>query len=82
MGKQTYIIHTSGGGKTDFYRVSCKKVETCLKYLKGWRDQAKEKGWNYLYKDLLSDDSTYKIISTPDGYHEKDLVASGFISEL
>lgn len=82
MAKQTYLIRTFGGGKSDFYRVSCKQVKTCLQYLKGWREQAKEKGLVFLYPDLLSNDASYKVIATPDGYNETETVASGLISEL
>ena len=82
MEKQTYIIYTSGGGCSDFHRVSCKRVETCLKYIKNWKIQAKEKGWDYLFKDLLSDDARYKIVATPDGYNQTEIVATGLVSEL
>lgn len=82
MVKQTYLIKTFGGGKYDFYRVSCKKVDTCIKYLKSWHEQARERNLFYLYPDLLSDGATYKIISTPDGYNEKDVVSEGLIIDL
>ena len=80
--KQTYIIKTYGGGKYDFNRVGCKSVNTCIKYLKSWYTQAKEKGLTYLYPDLLAEGATYKIISTPDGYNEKDVVSEGLIIDL
>lgn len=80
--KQTYIIKTWGGGSFDFYRVSCKKVDTCIKYLKGWKQQAKEKGYTYIFRNLLADDAHYKIIATPDGYNETETVASGLMLDL
>lgn len=80
--KQTYIIKTYGGGKYDFQRVGCKKVDTCIKYLKSWYQQAKEQNLQSLYPDLLSDGATYKIISTPDGYNEKEVVSEGLIIDL
>lgn len=80
--KQTFIIKTFGGGKYDFHRVACKKLETCIKYLKSWKQQAKQKGYEFLYPDLLADDAHYKIISTPDGYHENEIVASGLMCDL
>ena len=80
--KQTYIIKTYGGGKYDFNRVGCKSVNTCIKYLKSWYTQAKEKGLTYLYPDLLAEGATYKIISTPDGYNEKEVVKEGIIIDL
>lgn len=66
----------------DFYRLSCKKLETALKYLAAWKAQAKEKGLNFLYRDLLQDGAQYMIMTTPDGYNEKDVVAAGYMSEL
>lgn len=80
--KQTYIIKTYGGGKYDFNRVGCKSVNTCIKYLKSWYTQAKEKGLTYLYPDLLAEGATYKIISTPDGYNEEEVVSEGVIIDL
>lgn len=66
----------------DFNRVGVKRVETALKYLKGWRDQARECGWNFLYGTLLRDDAHYEIIATPDGYHCGNVVASGMMKDL
>lgn len=80
--KQTYLIRTSGGGKQYFYRLSCKSVNTCVKYLKSWYVQAKENNFTYLFRDLLADGATYKIISTPDGYNEKEVVSEGLIIDL
>lgn len=80
--EQTYIIKTNGGGKRDFYRLGVKKASTAIKYLVGWYNQAKEKDMYYLYRDLLSLDSTYKLIETPDGYNEGSVIASGLIVEL
>ena len=80
--KQTYIIKTYGGGKYDFNRVGCKSVNTCIKYLKSWYKQAKEKGLTYLYPDLLAEGATYKNISTPDGYNEEEVVSEGVIIDL
>lgn len=80
--KQTFIIKTSGGGREDFHRVGCKRVETALKYLKGWRLQAIGKGWDKLFTDLTASDASYKIIATPDGYNLGEVVASGFTADL
>lgn len=67
---------------TDFNRVSVKLVKTALRYLKGWRKQAKERGWTTLFATLTRDDAHYEIIATPDGYHCEDVVASGMMKDL
>ena len=67
---------------TDFNRVGCKRVETALGYLRGWRDQANERGLQLLYRTLTRPDAHYEIIATPDGYHEGDVVASGMMKDL
>lgn len=64
----------------DFYRVGCKKLSTCRKYLKGWVEQAKK--WSNLYKkSLLADGATYAIEATPDGY-SGEIVEQGLIADL
>lgn len=80
--KQTFIIRTYGGGKKDFYRMDVKRVETCLKYIKKWAEQAKDRRMEYLYRDLLADDAHYTIVPTPDGYTELEPVASGLVADL
>ena len=67
---------------TDFNRVSVKKVETALRYLAGWRRQAKEQGFEVLYQTLIRDDAHYQIIATPDGYHCENVVAEGMMKDL
>ena len=66
----------------DFNRVSVKLVKTALRYLKGGRKQAKERGWTTLFATLTRDDAHYEIIATPDGYHCEDVVASGMMKDL
>lgn len=75
----------SNGDRTcdaDFHRVGCKRVETCKKYIKNWREQVIEKGWQSLFRSLAAEDGRYEIIATPDGYHEEGVVASGMIIDL
>lgn len=66
----------------DFNRVGCKRLQTALKYLKNWRKQAKERGWEYLYAVLIRDDARYEIRATPDGYHEEGVAAKGWMKEF
>ena len=66
----------------DFNRVSCKRLSTALRYLKGWRNQAREQGWEFLFSTLTRDDAHYEIISTPDGYNEDKVVAAGMMKDL
>ena len=66
----------------DFNRVGVKKVETALRYLKGWRDQAVEKGMQFLFGTLTRPDAHYEIIATPDGYNLGDVVAFGMMKDL
>lgn len=87
--KQTFIIElnkrnkiVNGQNVYDFFRVSCKKKETALKYLKGWKQQAIEKGFESLYKCFFCEDAYYEIIETPDGINEGDTVFSGFMKDL
>ena len=91
MAQQTFIIKFFSGAETyreairnnkphDFYRVGCKKIQTCHKYIKNWHEQAKS--WAYLYKGtLLHDYGRYEIEETPDGY-SGDVVERGFIRDL
>jgi len=67
---------------TDFNRVGVKKVETALRYLKSWKQQAVERGMEFLYRTLTRPDAHYEIIATPDGYHLGDVVASGMMKDL
>ncbi len=80
--KQTYIIKTYGGGTYDFYRVGCKSLNTCIKYLKSWYTQAQERNLGYLFPNLLADGATYKIIPTPDGCNESGIAQEGTIIDL
>ena len=78
--KQTYIIHINKGCKdSDFYRVTCKKLSTCKKYLQNWYIQGKRYG--NLYAGFYRDGATYEIEETPDGY-SGHIVASGLMSEF
>lgn len=78
--KQTYIIHINKGCKDrDFYRVSCKKLDTCKKYLKNWYEQGKKYG--NLYAEFYREGATYDIEETPDGY-SGTIVASGKMEEF
>ena len=70
--KQTFIIKTFGGGKYDFHRVACKKLETCMKYLKSWKQQAKQKDYEFLYPDLLADDAIFLLAELYE-YYMKDI---------
>ena len=85
MKKQTYLIETfdKHGKRYDFYRVGCKKVGTCLGYLKNWRDEAiKQSHWLVVYKEFADKESTYTITATPDGYNKTNVVATGKIFDL
>jgi hypothetical protein len=77
---------TDGSGNKvsehDFNRVGVKRKETALKYLAGWRQQAIQKGWIRTFATLCRDDARYEIIATPDGYHETEVVASGWMKDL
>ena len=66
----------------DFNRVSVKLVKTALRYLAGWRKQAKEHRWTTLFATLTRDDARYQIIATPDGYNETEVVAEGWMKDL
>lgn len=66
----------------DFSRVGVKKQETALSYLAGWKQQAIEKGLQFLYRTYCREDAQYEITSTPDGYNKKEVVASGFMKDL
>lgn len=91
MKKQTFILSVwcgsenyrdSEGLNRDFFRFSCKKVETVEKYLREYVTQAKEKGLEFLYPFLFAEDGRYMIENTPDGYNTESVVASGFIKNL
>lgn len=84
MKKQTYLIETFDkyGKRYDFHRVACKKVNTCISYIKNWRDEAIKTGWVALYKEFADKESTYTITATPDGYNKTEVVASGKIFDL
>lgn len=86
--KQTFIIHINPEvhfkenemKKWDFYRVGCKTIKTCRKYIKSWREQAEM--WRNLYKKtLLAEGATYAIESTPNGY-SGEIVEQGLIADL
>ena len=66
----------------DFNRVSVKQVKTALRYLKGWRDQALQRGWTTLFATLTRDDARYEIIATPNGYDGDEVVACGMMKDL
>lgn len=89
MAKQTYVVkHWYGADnyldaeKNDFNRVSCKRVSTALRYLAGWRRQAKELGLEKLYDTLCRDDAHYEIVATPNGWDGTEVVAKGMMKDL
>lgn len=84
MKKQTYLIETfdKHGKRYDFYRVACKKVSTCISYVKHWRDEAIKKDWLFLYKEFADKESIYTVTATPDGYNKTNIVATGKIFDL
>ena len=67
---------------TDFNRVGVKKVETALRYLKSWKQQAIERGMQSLFRTLTRQDARYEIVATPDGYNLGEVVASGMMKDL
>lgn len=97
MSKQTFIVScwcgastyrealrlscTDNNVKYGFYRLSCKKLSTALKYLKGWRQQAIDK-YSNLCQELTRDDAQYTIENTPDGINPEAIVAKGFTKDL
>lgn len=91
MKNQTFILsvwcgsenyRNAEGRNRDFFRFSCKKVETVERYLRGYVTQAKEKGLEFLYPFFFVEDGRYMIENTPDGYNKDSVVASGFIKDL
>lgn len=91
MKKQTFILSVwcdaenyidAKGQDRDFFRFTCKKVETVKKYLCGYVTQAKDKGLEFLYPFFFAEDGRYMIENTPDGYNTESVVASGFIKDL
>lgn len=87
--KQTFIIQVNGEKESplfpkyfDFWRVGCKRKETALKYLKGWKKQALDNGLDSFYKCFFVTGATYQIIETPDGYNEGETVLSGQMKDL
>lgn len=91
MKQQTFILSVWCGAesyknaeerKRDFFRFSCKKVETVKKYLRGYVLQAKEKRLDFLYPFFFAKDGQFEIENTPDGFNPEKVVLSGFISEL
>lgn len=67
----------------DFHRVGCKQLSTALRYLKGWRKQAKDEyGDSCIVATLTRDDAHYQIEATPDGYHSTGVVASGMMKDF
>ena len=91
MKKQTFILSVWCGAENyiyakgedrDFFRFTCKKVETVKKYLRGYVRQAKEKRLEYLYPFFFAKGGRYMIENTPDGYNTESVVAAGFIKDL
>lgn len=84
--KQIFIVQineVTDGEYYNFFRLGCKRKETALKHLKGWIEQANSSELDrWLYRCFFKEGATYKIISTPDGSTEGDVVASGFCSEF
>lgn len=91
MKKQTFILsvwcgsenyRNAEGRNRDFFRFSCKKVETVERYLRGYVTQAKEKGLEFLYPFFFAEDGRFEIESTPNGFDPEKVVLSGFIKDL
>ena len=91
MKKQTFIVsvwcgaenyNNAKGEDRDFFRFTCKKVETVKKYLHGYVTQAKDRGLEFLYPFFFAEDGRYMIENTPDGYNTGSVVASGFIKYI
>lgn len=80
--KQTFIIMVKAPSDQDFFRVGCKRAETALRYLKGWKQQALDKGLKSLYNVFFEEGATYSIVATPDGYHKTETVLSGKMCDL
>lgn len=81
MAEQTFTIHINKGDVDhDFFRVDCKQVETCKKYLKSWYKQGKKYGklFNYFYRE----GATYTITRWIGWVREGEVVASGFMNEF
>lgn len=81
---QTFIININPDAKFkeqpdrkwDFFRVGCKRISTCKKYIKSWVDQAKQ--YHSLYKKtLLAEGATFSIED-----NNRMVVAEGLISDL
>lgn len=85
--KQTFIIEVNGLESPlfpkyyDFWRVGCKRKETALNYLKGWKQQAIDNCCESLYKCFFVPGATYSIISTPEN-GAQDTVLSGLMEDL
>lgn len=80
MSRQTFIIHINRReADHDFYRVSCKKIETAMRYLKNWYEFGQE---NYCFRHFYRDGATYQIVETPNGYHEGAVVKEGLMNEF
>lgn len=77
MAEQTFTIYVNKGeADSDFFRVGCKRVETCKKYLKSWYDQGKQ--WGNLYNGFYREGATYSITRYING----EVVASGLMAEF
>ena len=79
----TFFIHVGFNVKIfDCFKVSVKRKETALKYLKHWKRQIIEENKQPLYKSFFIPGSEYQIISTPDGFDYGEVVLSGKMDEL
>ena len=82
-GAESYIdaarnYRPDGGIKYDFFRFGCKRVETVRKYLRGYVEQAKLKGMEFLYPFFLCENGGYEI-----KYSDRnEILESGFIKDI
>lgn len=81
MAEQTFTIHINKGeADSDFFRVDCKRVETCKKYLKSWYEQGKR--WGNLYNFFYREGATYTITRYIGMVRDGEVVASGLMEEF
>ena len=82
-GAESYLdasrnYRPNGGIKYDFFRFGCKRVETVRKYLRGYVEQAKLKGMEFLYPFFFREDGRYEIKYSDSN----EILESGFIKDI
>lgn len=84
-GAESYIDaarnYASGDKKVcnyDFFRFGCKRVETVRKYLRGYVEQAKLKGMEFLFPFFFREDGRYEIKFSDSN----EILESGFIKDI